>query len=178
MSQNTVYYSNKCMHSRELIKYLSNNGFRNSYKYICIDNGSQIPPFIKNVPSLLVIENNNNKLLVGDEIMNYINSNTNSNNNSNNPTPQGLEQPEAWHNNEMGASFSDMYSFLEDNSASISHSFSFLNGSNTIPNSSNTNINMTGTMTSNNEHKDKLSKDMDSLMQQRDRDMPNIIQRI
>ena len=37
---------------------------------------------------------------------------------------------------------------------------------------------MTGAMTSNNEHKDKLSKDMDSLMQQRDRDIPNIIQRI
>ena len=163
MSKTTIYYSNKCQHSKELITIIKNNGNGNNYSYICVDN-SPIPPFIKSVPTLLISENNNNKILVGEEIFTTINNDK--------PSSQTHEQPEAWHSNEMGSAYSDMYSFIEDNSSSISHSFSFLNGN---PNSiANSKIGSSP----NNEHKDKLSQDMDTLMQQRDNDLPNVIQRI
>lgn len=166
MSKKTIYYSNKCQHSKELINVINKNGNRNNYSYVCVDN-SPVPPFIKSVPTLLISENNNNKILVGEEIFSTITTN-NSNSSQN-----GVD-PEAWHGNEMGGSYSDMYSFIEDNSSSISHSFSFLNGNpNTIANTQ-----ISGNNTTNNEHKDKLSQDMESLMQRRDQDMPNVIQRI
>lgn len=168
MSKNTIYYSNKCQHSKELITIINKNGNRNNYSYICVDN-SPVPPFIKSVPTLLISENNNNKILVGEEIFTVIGTN------SNKTSTQMDGNPEAWHSNEMGSAYSDMYSFIEDNS-SISHSFSFLNGNpNSIANTQNGGGNPTG---SNNEHKDKLSQDMETLMQQRDSDMPNVIQRI
>lgn len=165
MSKKTIYYSNKCQHSKELITIINKNGNRNNYSYVCVDN-SPVPPFIKSVPTLLISENNNNKILVGEEIFTTIN-------NDNSSSQNGLN-PEAWHGNEMGSSYSDMYSFIEDNS-SISHSFSFLNGN---PNHISHTQNGNNDINSNNEHKDKLSQDMDSLMQQRERDMPNVIQRI
>ena len=166
MSKKTIYYSNKCQHSKELITVINKNGNRNNYSYVCVDN-SPIPAFIKSVPTLLISENNNNKILVGEEIFATI-----TNDNSSSPSDCN---PEAWHGNEMGGSYSDMYSFIEDNS-SISHSFSFLNGN---PNSvTNTQNGSNDSNNSNNDHKDKLSQDMESLMQQRDHDMPNVIQRI
>lgn len=164
----SIYYSNKCQHSRELIKKIASMGIKNNFNYICIDT-ELIPPFIKSVPSLLVNDNNNNKLFVGEEIHNYINSNYN------NSSSENGGDPAAWHNNEMGSAFSDQYSFIENNS-SISHSFSFLDGQpNNIPHNIN---NQQQSNSSNNDHQDKLTQDMEKLLQQRDRDLPNIIQRI
>ena len=86
----------------------------------------------------------------------------------------------------MGSSYSDMYSFIDDKSSAINHSFSFLDGNNNTPEVSNNNNNnnnfadqnMSGQMSSNNDYKDKLSQDVDKLMQTRDSEIPRGIQRV
>ena len=179
----TIYYSNKCQHSRELITLITKNNVKNLFEYRCVDTSNNIPPTIRSVPTLFVQDNQNNKLMVGEEIFNYINTLTQNNQDNNN---QNIDQsnvaegdPAAWHINEMGNSYSDMYSFIDDKSSSIGHSFSFLEGSELITNNiDNSNMNMSGQMSNNNEYKDKLSQDVDKLMQTRDNDLPRGIQRI
>lgn len=185
----TIYYSNQCQHSRELVTLINKNNAKKQFQYVCVDNNSNIPPNVQSVPTLLVQDNQQNKLMVGEEIFKYIESLFNNNqsidNNSNQSTGGG--DPEAWHINEMGSSYSDMYSFIDDTSSAINHSFSFLDGNNNTPEVSNNNNNnnnfanqnMSGQMSSNNnDYKDKLSQDVDKLMQTRDSEIPRGIQRV
>ena len=88
----------------------------------------------------------------------------------------------AWHNTEMGSTFSDNYSFLDsDTSAegtggsSITHNFSFLNN-----NSSGLNPNQINTPVDNTQQarKDPLTQRMEALAASRDSDMPKQIHRI
>ena len=116
-------------------------------------------------------ENNNNKLLVGDEIFNYINTTFLNTNTSDGNT---VGDPVAWHLNEMGSSYSDNYSFI-DNDSSIGHSFSFLDNHspNNISTDSNlSDSNISGKMSSNTDYKDKLSQDVEKLMAARDSEIP------
>lgn len=176
MTQKTIYYSNHCQHSRELLTLIVNNKLKNNFSFSSIETNKQIPPYIKSVPTLFLSENNNNKLLVGDEIFNYIN--TTFLNNANTDSAGG--DPAAWHVNEMGSSYSDNYSFI-DTDSSIGHSFSFLDNHtpNNITADSNLNdSNISGKMSSNTDYKDKLSQDVEKLMAARDSEIPSMIQRI
>ncbi len=175
MTQKTIYYSNHCQHSKELLTLIVNNKLKNNFSFSSIETNKQIPPFIKNVPTLFMSENNNNKILVGDEIFNYINTTFLNNTNDTNGG-----DPSAWHKNEMGASYSDNYSFI-DGDSSIGHSFSFLDNHapNNISIDSNLNDNnISGKMSSNSDYKDKLSQDVEKLMAARDNEIPSMIQRI
>ena len=89
----------------------------------------------------------------------------------------------AWHNTEMGSTFSDNYSFLDsDTSAegtggsSITHNFSFLNN-----NSSGLNPNQINTPQDSRQQpvqKDPLTQRMEAFVAARDSDMPQQIHRI
>ena len=176
MTQKTIYYSNHCQHSKELLTLIVNNKLKNNFSFSSIETNKQIPPFIKSVPTLFLSENNNNKLLVGDEIFNYINTTF-----LNNTKPIVLEEILLRkHVNEMGSSYSDNYSFI-DTDSSIGHSFSFLDNHtpNNIATNSNLNdSNISGEMSSNTDYKDKLSQDVEKLMAARDSEIPSMIQRI
>ena len=80
-----LYYSNFCEHSKELLQYLTKQSFT-SINYLCIDkrfskNGNTyiimenqkqiiLPSIITSVPALLLLDDGN-KLLVGNEIYKY-----------------------------------------------------------------------------------------------------------
>ena len=84
-----LYYSNYCKHCQCLVQTLVKGNLSNKISFICIDkrvrdpktnqqyivleNGSKVimPPNIHSVPSLLLIKQNY-RLLMGDEIMQYL----------------------------------------------------------------------------------------------------------
>ena len=94
-----LYYSNYCKHSSKLIQLLAKNNLTDKINCICIDkrrrdpkngqivvlldDGRQaiLPPNVNSVPSLLMIKQHY-RVIVGDEILSYleplIQSNTNS----------------------------------------------------------------------------------------------------
>ena len=88
-----LYYSNNCQHSKQLLNILSKSDIQKKFYYICIDKRSKdsnnniivhldngqnvpLPPVISKVPSLL-LQSHSNRVLNGNDIMNYINEKSN-----------------------------------------------------------------------------------------------------
>ena len=76
MSNNLVlFYSNKCIHSKEFLNMLyKDNNLNNQTTKVNVDNPNiKLPPYIKSVPSLIINENNKPNLLVGSKIFDWYN---------------------------------------------------------------------------------------------------------
>lgn len=71
-----LFYSDKCLHSKELINLLyKNQDIYNKFVKINIDiTKMKIPPYIKSVPSAIIPINGQPKLLVGVQIFEWYNS--------------------------------------------------------------------------------------------------------
>lgn len=68
---NILFYSNNCPFSKEILNLIIKNQITNHFKLICIeDKNIKIPPFITNVPTLVV--KNVNKPLIGLDAFNWI----------------------------------------------------------------------------------------------------------
>ena len=186
-----LFYSNYCKHSCELINNLKDNKIKDDITFICIDNritidgciytqlenGNKIliPEFIKEVPSMLLL-NNNNKTIKGPEILKFINDiimNEVSN------TTNGNMEPECYSFYEMGG-LSDPYSYLDisDNELlakgngglRITHDYCILNDSET---------NINTPPESSNKSDYKLSSiDIDTIQGDREKDIPKMERRI
>lgn len=72
MSQPQLYYSNRCTHSRQVLQTLQTLNKAALVNSICIDTvaRSQLPPFLKSVPTLYLPETKD--VLVGQAIYAYI----------------------------------------------------------------------------------------------------------
>lgn len=84
-----LYYSNYCKHCSRLIQILAKNGLTDKINCICIDNRKRnpntgqtmimlekgthtiLPPNVHSVPALLMIKQNY-RVIVGDEIISYL----------------------------------------------------------------------------------------------------------
>lgn len=141
MSKPVLYYSPKCNHCINLWNDLKKKNLLASITKINIHQLSSIPNYIKEVPSLYI---QNRPVISGQGITMYFNTAANSNS-----VPQ---QKQAVQNidpkstiqdympGEMSSSWSDQYSFL-DNDNPINHSYSFLsNTQNNTPNIQQTNV--------------------------------------
>ena len=53
-SQNVLFYSNRCAHSKELISELYKAGLIEVFNKICVDNNMNIPRGISSVPTMIV----------------------------------------------------------------------------------------------------------------------------
>jgi hypothetical protein len=73
----------------------------------------------------------------------------------------------AYHNNEMGGSLSNNYSFISDDNSTLNHNFEFLDGTNDIDSRINTPKEFSG---SNNQVKSQTDTDFDKLMAARNND--------
>ena len=208
-NKNILFFSNYCSHSKKCLEIINKTNLRQQILLFCIDeNMEKIPSFIKSVPTILTP---NKDLLQGKQLFNYLeniyNSNQESNfqpslnnsdfntntqinqsislnNNQNNNVKEIEGDPLAWHGTEMGAGFSDNYSFIDiDTSAegqggqSIAHNFEFLGGNNLGYGNFNSNI-KTPEELSKNEKKDPLMEKMEQLKNSRDNDVPRGISRI
>ena len=145
MSVSILFYSNYCSHCKQIINELNRTPNKSSVRFICIDSlevRKKLPSNIKSVPC--VILGGSNKMLVGSDILVWVNSQSNSvENNSkiDNNIPRNIPKqknneevgPNAWHNSEMN-SFSDGYSFIDidtstkgNGGTSMVHNFELLN---------------------------------------------------
>ena len=120
-----LYYSKYCENCKKLLYELGKTKVQNEIHFLSIDkrvnhggeiyiileNGNQIymPPNIVEVPSLLLL-NKGNKLLVGDDVMNYFKPQIYQEKTS--ATKSNME-PLAFSFCEMGTSMSDTYSYLD-----------------------------------------------------------------
>lgn len=138
MSNNYIFFSNQCQHSIRLINTINKSDLGGKINLCNIDNPQiQIPEIIQAVPSLYL--GSERKVLSGQELFSWINTQINTGANSNvlqNQEVTGDNSVSAFQENELGANFSDSYSFIEsnDNSTALNHSFSFLGNENAIPN--------------------------------------------
>ena len=151
-----LYYSNFCKHSKDLLNKLAKTQSAEKIHFVCIDNREVqqdggihiilenndrllLPPTIKNVPSLLLLNHGNRVLSGNNEILHFI-------------KPGEIEikraatnfngEPLAFSFSEMGSSMSDTYSYLDMSAEELSakgngglrqkHSFMTINENPTI----------------------------------------------
>lgn len=108
----TLYYSKNCLHCQKLLSYLAKHGYTNKLNflpidrrqrdqttgqmYLLLDRGTKVllPANVQNVPSLVCSSSQNFKVLVGNDIYQYINYQLQGLNNEathNNGEPSGFQ---------------------------------------------------------------------------------------
>ena len=127
-----LYYSKYCENCKKLIYELGKSDVskqihflsidkrvvKNNNVFIVLDNGCEVflPPNIKKVPSLLLL-NKGNKILIGEDVANYFRPQLTQNKIK--ATKHNLE-PMAFSMYEMGACMSDNYSYLDQSNEEMS----------------------------------------------------------
>jgi len=189
LNKDLLFYSNYCLHSNNLINTISKTSLHENMIYICIDEKKvKVPSFITRVPTIYLVKDK--KILVEDDIDRWFELKNRANNQNHNPQQnpqkqntqqqQNSQQPQnpqqqkedeegilAYHNNEMGGSLSNNYSFISDDNSSLNHNFEFLDGGNNIDGRINTPKEFSG---SNNQAKSQTDTDFDKLMAARNND--------
>jgi len=136
-SQVVLFYSNHCQHSHSFLKELNQNNI--TITTVCVDTTSRqrIPDVVKSVPTLIVAGESEPR--VGERAFQWLSQQSRNRNQHTPPNhpqykqnPNNQEQsadgPIAWQLEEMGSSFSDGYSFIDEHTSnSIPKNFQFLN---------------------------------------------------
>ncbi len=119
-----LFYSNKCLHSKELLNLLYKDPDLNQkFVKINIDTGNvKIPPYVKSVPTAIINTNGQPNLLVGSAIFSWYKQK-----HAAVIEKQGIQD---WDPHTM-TGYSDGFSYL-DNPQVIKKSFGFLNENNSI----------------------------------------------
>jgi hypothetical protein len=123
MSKILLFYSEYCQYSKNLLEQIAKNDLRGEFLNVCIDSASyNIPKFVTKVPMLYSKENN--RVLVEDEIMDYVDILIKK------KASIKQEDVQYYSQVEMDNKFSDNFSFLNDENQK--RSFVFLNEDNTF----------------------------------------------
>ena len=125
-----LFYSPKCQHSINLWKSLKSKNLLNSIVKINVHNIQKIPPNVKSVPTLIV---SGRAPLEGQAIEFYFNSFSNNNHVNARPQASKLVNEQSTKSGEisdffpceMGNSWSDDYSFIDDDTP-LNHRYSFI----------------------------------------------------
>jgi hypothetical protein len=165
-----LFYSNKCLHSKELLNLLYKDVELNQkFTKINIDNQNiKIPPYVKSVPTAIININGKPNLMVGSTIFKWYNST-----HSKVVESQSIQD---WDPHTM-TGYSDGFSYLE-NSDVMKKSFSFLNDNNSIITPDEKNYTNDGDNGKKNQPKTKLDNDFESYMNQRQMEVPASVPRL
>ena len=136
-----LFFSPQCQHSVQLWKYLKQKNLLDTINKINVSKCKQLPNSITSVPTLII---KNRPPIVGEAIMFYFNTvsptesrttlpNPRSRQASHNTASSGHTEAPTLHSGpirdfmpgEMGSSWSDGYSFLENNKP-IDHSYAYI----------------------------------------------------
>lgn len=120
-----LYYSNYCNHCKNLLSFLSKYKNKDDIHFLCLDkrvkktdgiyiqlqNGQEIllPPIIKQVPSLLLL-NRGNMVLSGNQVMEHY---EHLNKDLNMKATKNNSEPEAFSLNQLGNFHNDNFSFID-----------------------------------------------------------------
>jgi hypothetical protein len=165
-----LFYSNKCLHSKELLNLLSKDPTLNQKIIkINIDNGNvKIPPYIKSVPSAIININGKPQLMVGSAIFKWYNQM-----HSKVVESQGIQD---WDPHTM-TGYSDGFSYLT-NPDVMKKTFSFINENNTIQTPDEKNYSNDSGNGKKEEVKTRLDGDYETFVNQRKFDVPSAIPRL
>lgn len=165
----TLFYSDKCKYSIDFLnKIKSNKSIFNSMSKIEITKTNyKIPPYIKSVPSLIITSNGKSRLLVNKDLFQWLQSNTQQQYNNGIQQGGGIMD---WDPMAMsGGSYSDSFSFIDSNNATVKN-FSFLDSNvQTINCPQNDEEFSKGDDYS----KKPINQDLEKLMEQRRLDVPS-----
>jgi len=122
-----LFYSNKCLHSKELLNILYKDvDLNQKFTKVNIDNTNvKIPSYVKAVPTVVYGTNGKLDLMVGSAIFKWINQRKQS---MQQQQQQGILD---WDPHTMSG-FSDGFSYLENKNDVIKRSFAFINENNAI----------------------------------------------
>ena len=128
-----LYYSKYCENCKKILYKVGKDKIKEDIHFLCIDkrkviknkiyiilsDGKELlmPDEIKEVPALLLL-NRGNRIIYGNEILNLFNPMLEKNKTRENKINGG--EPLAFSNYEMGATLSDNYSYLDQNSDELS----------------------------------------------------------
>ena len=114
-----LFYSNKCLHCKELLTLLYKDAELNQkFTKINIDNnGIKIPPYVKVVPTAIINTNGQPNLLAGNAIFKWFNQT--------HTKVVETQSIQDWDPQTMSG-FSDGFSYLENNNPVIKRSFAFV----------------------------------------------------
>lgn len=161
-----LFYSNRCLHSKEFLTILSKDSELNQkFNKINIDTGNvRIPPYVTSVPTAIItIEGKPNKL-VGTQIFNWYKQIR--------AKKQETEVIQDWDPSTM-TGYSDGFSYLE-NPTVMKKSFAFLtdNDSITTPDEGSYTGDGKGSGSSKDKPKTQLDSDFERMMSGRNNDVP------
>jgi len=119
-----LFYSNRCLHSKELLNILSKDAELNQkFNKINIDVGNiKIPPYVTSVPTAIITIDGKPNKIVGSQIFNWYKQVRSK--------KQEEEVIQDWDPSAM-TGYSDGFSYIE-NPEVMKKSFSFLNDNNSI----------------------------------------------
>jgi hypothetical protein len=175
-SEYILFYSNKCLHCKELLTLLYKDVELNQkFTKINIDNtGIKIPPYVKAVPSAIITNNGQPNLMVGNAIFKWFNQR-----HSKTIETQSISD---WDPQTMSG-FSDGFSYLENNNPVIKRSFAFVSDNISIstPNPETYTDNRdsnSGTNTKGDLKKKQFDNEYETFMNQRKNEVPSSIPRL
>lgn len=124
-----LFYSNKCPHCRQFLDKCDQLGIQSMHK-VCVDNTprGRIPAVVESVPALVF--SGTTKCMQGDQAFTWLDQQVHqqqqqaqqrqqnhlaqSQTTNGDRNAQQTGEPLAWQSTEMGASFSDTYSFIDN----------------------------------------------------------------
>lgn len=173
MSQNDhiLFYSNKCLHSKELLNLLLKDVELNKkFTKVNIDNQNiKIPPYIKSVPSAIINVNGKPSLMIGTQIFAWYNQT-----HSKNVESQSIQD---WDPLAMSG-YSDGFSYIS-NADAMKKNFSFLSDSEAIITPDEKNYsNDEGGGGKKSQEKTQLDNDYESFVNKRNFDVPSPMPRL
>ena len=165
-----LFYSNRCLHSKELLNLLYKDVELNQkFIKINIDNPNvKLPPYVKSVPTAIVPNDGQPSIMVGSNIFKWYNAK-----HSKTVETQGIQD---WDPHTMSG-YSDGFSYLE-NSSVMKKSFSFLNDDESIITPDEKNYSSNDNKKSRDQPKTELDTDYEKFMNQRKYDVPANIPRL
>lgn len=166
-----LFYSNKCLHSKELLLMLSKDVELNQkFTKINIDNPNiKIPPYVKAVPTAIISVEGKPSLMVGSNIFKWFKQR-----HSKVVETQSIQD---WDPHTM-TGYSDGFSYLSDKSDVMKKSFSFITDSDNIITPDEKNYSNDGDKGKKNQPKTQLDNDFESFMNKRQYDVPASIPKI
>jgi len=170
-NQHILFYSNKCLHSKELLNMLYKDPDLNQkFTKINIDNSNiKVPPYVKAVPTAIIQQEGKPNLLVGSNIFKWFNSL-----HTKKVETQGIMD---WDPHTM-TGYSDGFSYLSTDEDVMKKSFAFLNDSDNIITPDEKSYSNDGSGGKKSQEKTQLDNDYESFMNQRTNDVPNGIPRL
>lgn len=166
-----LFYSNKCLHSKELLGLLIKDVELNQkFTKINIDNANiKIPPYVKSVPTAIITINGKPNLLVGSNIFKWYNTL-----HTKVVESQNIQD---WDPHTM-TGYSDGFSYLSSSEDVMKKSFSFVSDNNSIITPDEKNYSNESDKGKKNQPKTQLENDYESFMNQRKFDVPGAIPKI